>query len=218
LLAEKYGPYPDYSFESYKDSPFFNSLEPSTKERIEMHGLRNATLLTAAPTGTTGTMVGASTGIEPYFALEWTRNSRLGSFTERVSTLEGVDLANLPDYFVTAQELTPEEHIYMQAIIQKHVDASISKTINLPSSTTVTGVAEVYQMLYDSGCKGGTIYRDQSRSEQVLQLTTPKGEIVDVELSVHKNENVCPKCGENSLVKESGCITCSNCGYSYCTL
>ena len=82
----------------------------------------------------------------------------------------------LPDYFVTAKDITTDEHVAVQAAVQRWVDASISKTVNLPSEATTDDVSNVFNKLYQSGCKGGTVYRDGSRSEQVLnrQPTTSR--------------------------------------------
>ncbi len=124
---------------------------------------------------TTGTMVNTSTGIEPFFSWIYYRKSRLGLHEERVPIVQewydahpGAD--KLPDYFVTAMDLTPEEHVRVQAAIQRWVDASISKTSNLPNHYTVEQTRELYELMYELGCKGGTIYRDGSRDEQVLML------------------------------------------------
>lgn len=128
---------------------------------------------------TIGTMVGTSTGIEPFYFWSYYRTSRLGSHEERVKVLEEWQRAHpdvdsskeaLPDYFVTAMDLAPEEHVKVQAAIQRWVDSSISKTCNLPNSYTVEQTKEIYELLYESGCKGGTIYRDGSRDVQVLNL------------------------------------------------
>ena len=80
------------------------------------------------------------------------------------------DETDLPDHFVTAMDLSPEEHIKVQAAIQRWVDSSISKTCNVPNEYTVEQVSKLYEYMYDLGCKGGTIYRDGSRDEQVLML------------------------------------------------
>jgi len=136
--------------------------------------VRNVTLLTQAPNGTIGTMVGTSTGIEPFYFWSYLRKSRLGKHEERVKVLEEWQQAHtgepIPGYFVTAMDLAPEEHVKVQAAIQRWVDSSISKTCNLPASYTVEQTREVYDMLYRLGCKGGTIYRDGSRDVQVLNL------------------------------------------------
>jgi len=76
----------------------------------------------------------------------------------------------LPDYFVTAMDLSPEDHVKVQAVVQKWIDSSISKTCNVPNHYTVEQTAELYRLMYDLGCKGGTIYRDGSRDEQVLNI------------------------------------------------
>ena len=125
-------------------------------------------------------MVNTSTGIEPYFGHTWTRVGHLGEHEEtsapyadyRTKFPEGP----LPDYFVTAMSLTPKEHVHMQAVIQKWTDASLSKTTNCPEDYTVAQIDEVYRLMYSSGCKGGTVYRDKSRSEQVLYTIPPKAE------------------------------------------
>lgn len=124
---------------------------------------------------TIGTMVNTSTGIEPFFSWVYYRKSRLGLHEEQVPIVQEWRDANpgvedLPDYFVTAMELTPKEHVRVQAAIQRWVDAAISKTANLPNSYTVEQTRELYEYMYELGCKGGTIYRDGSRDEQVLML------------------------------------------------
>ena len=184
-IAAEEGCCPCWSAGRWYESGFGGTLHahfPELYERVLEHGLRNVTLLTQAPTGTVGTMLGTSTGIEPYYLLEWQRNSRLGSHVERASVVSDYRRAYpdgpLPDYFVTAMDLSPHEHVRMQAAVQKWTDASISKTINMPHDATVEDVSDVYMELYDSGCKGGTIYRDGSRQVQVLEAVpeAPKPE------------------------------------------
>src|SRR5690606_10809877 len=120
-------------------------------------------------------MVNTSTGIEPFFSWKYYRKSRLGLHEERVPLAQDWFDQNpgeteLPDFFVTAMDLSPEEHIKVQAAIQRWVDSSISKTCNVPNDYTVEQVSDLYWYMYDMGCKGGTIYRDGSRDEQVLML------------------------------------------------
>jgi ribonucleoside-diphosphate reductase alpha chain len=119
-------------------------------------------------------MVGTSTGIEPFYFWSYYRKSRLGQHEERVGVMEEWQKAHpkeeLPPFFVTAMDLAPEEHVKVQAAIQRWVDSSISKTSNLPASYTVEQTAEIYELLYRLGCKGGTVYRDGSRDVQVLNL------------------------------------------------
>lgn len=170
--AQEKGSFADFKMEQYLQSGFMAQMPENVRQAIRQKGIRNVTLLTQAPTGTTGTMVGTSTGIEPYYFWEWERKGRMGVNTERVDVYDEWISANpgkpLPDYFVTAMDLSPEEHVRAQAAIQRWVDSSISKTCNVPSHYTVDQTRQLYQLMYDLGCKGGTIYRDGSRDEQVL--------------------------------------------------
>ncbi len=141
--------------------------------------MRNATVLTIAPTGTISRIAGCSSAIEPLFAFE---------FTSKIIDREIKDVhplyeqwkaahpnAPLPDYFRTAHEISPEWHVKMQAAFQKNVDNSVSKTINFPNSATVEDVAKAYNLAYELNTKGITIYRDGSRAEQVLYKESPEG-------------------------------------------
>ena len=124
---------------------------------------------------TTGTMVNTSTGIEPFYSWVYYRKSRLGIHEERVPVAQEYFDANpgeteLPEYFATAMSLSPEDHVRAQAAFQRWVDSSISKTCNVPYNYTLEQVSELYKLMYETGCKGGTIYRDGSRDEQVLML------------------------------------------------
>jgi ribonucleotide reductase alpha subunit len=130
---------------------------------------------------TTGTMVNTSTGIEPFFSWVYFRKSRLGLHEEQVPLVKEWYEAHpgetkLPDYFVTAMDLSPEEHVRVQAAIQRWVDSSISKTCNVPNNYTVEQTRKLYEYMYELGCKGGTIYRDGSRDEQVLILKNDEAE------------------------------------------
>lgn len=182
-IAQEKGSFAQFEADAFLDSGFMKGMPEEIHSLIREQGIRNVTLLTQPPTGTTGTMVGTSTGIEPFFHWEYERKSRLGVLTERVGVYQEWLKENdpkttpLPDYFVTAMSLSPEKHVQVLATIQRWVDAAISKTCNLPSDYTKEQVRELYDLMYDLGCKGGTIYRDQSRSEQVLNL---KEEVVDV--------------------------------------
>jgi ribonucleoside-diphosphate reductase alpha chain len=170
--AKEKGSFPLFDADKYLKSGFLKTMPKEVRDRIKENGIRNVTLLTQAPTGTTGTMVGTSTGIEPYYFWEWERKGRMGSHTERVPVydewIKTSDGKKLPDYFVTAMDLSPEDHVKVQAAIQKWVDSSISKTSNTPNHYTISQTKDLYQLMYDTGCKGGTIYRDGSRDEQVL--------------------------------------------------
>ncbi len=177
-LALEKGAFPEFDGDKFVQSGFMQSMPKDLRENVRQNGIRNVTLLTQAPTGTTGTMVNTSTGIEPFFSWVYFRKSRLGLHEEQVPLVkEYYDAhpgAALPDYFVTAMDLLPEDHVRVQAAIQRWVDSSISKTCNVPNHYTVEQTRELYQLMYDLGCKGGTIYRDGSRSEQVLMLKEEK--------------------------------------------
>lgn len=178
-LAKELGPFPKFDKAKYLESEFIKHLPETLQESIAEHGIRNVTLLTQAPTGTTGTMVNTSTGIEPYYFWEWERTGRFGTHKERVAVYDEWLNDNppskpLPAWFVAAPHLTPEQHIQVQATIQRWVDSSISKTCNVPHDYTIRQVGELYQLMYQLGCKGGTVYRDKSRSTQVLSKLTDK--------------------------------------------
>jgi ribonucleoside-diphosphate reductase alpha chain len=173
IAAEK-GPFAMFDAEKFLQSGYMQGMPEEVRRAVRQKGLRNVTLLTQAPNGTIGTMVGTSTGIEPFYFWSYFRKSRLGQHEERVKVFEEWQQAHpgepLPDYFVTAMDLAPEEHVKVQAAIQRWVDSSISKTCNLPNSYTVEQTRQIYELLYKLGCKGGTIYRDGSRDTQVLNL------------------------------------------------
>lgn len=175
IAAEK-GSFPAFEADKYLQSGFMKVITevyPEVEDAIREKGVRNVTLITQAPTGSTGTMVGTSTGIEPYFAFKYYRQSRLG-FDEQFVPIaqEWMDAhpgEELPDYYVTAMSLSAEDHIRVQAAIQRWVDSSISKTANCPADFTVEDTKRLYELAFDLGCKGVTIYRDGSRDVQVLQ-------------------------------------------------
>ncbi|NLC57052.1 MAG: ribonucleoside-diphosphate reductase [Armatimonadetes bacterium] len=171
LAAEK-GAFPKFDAEKFLQSGYMKRMPEDVRALVAEKGVRNVTLLTQAPNGTIGTMVGTSTGIEPYFSWTYFRKSRLGVHEENVEIVREWQELNpgepLPDFFVTAMDLTPEEHVRVQAAVQRWIDSSISKTCNVPNNYTVAQTRELYELMYRLGCKGGTIYRDGSRDEQVL--------------------------------------------------
>lgn len=171
--AEK-GVFPMFDTEKFLQSGFMQGMPAEVREAIREKGIRNVTLLTQAPTGTTGTMVNTSTGIEPFYFWSFNRKGRMGVHEERVGVYEEWLTQHpgesLPPYFVTAMDLQPEDHVRVQAAIQRWVDSSISKTCNTPNNYTVEQTRQLYELMYELGCKGGTIYRDGSRDVQVLNL------------------------------------------------
>ncbi|AIQ29025.1 MULTISPECIES: adenosylcobalamin-dependent ribonucleoside-diphosphate reductase [unclassified Paenibacillus] len=193
-IAGEKGSFQAFDTDKYLQSGFMRNITevyPEVGESIRKHGMRNVTVITQAPTGSTGTMVGTSTGIEPYFAFKYYRQSRLGYDEQFVPIaqewLEAHPGEELPEYFVTSMDLSAKDHIRAQAAIQRWVDSSISKTANCPSDFTVEETAELYEMAFDLGCKGVTIYRDGSRDVQVLE-TTKKEEKKDAPAAVETAE------------------------------
>ena len=181
-LAQEKGSFPYFDAEKLLESGFMLQMPQELREKVRKQGLRNVTLLTQAPTGTTGTMVNTSTGIEPYYFWEWERTGRMGTNIERVKVyddwVKDHPGQKKPSYFVSAMDLAPEGHVKVQAAIQRWVDSSISKTGNTPKEYTVEQTGKLYELLYDLGCKGGTTYRDGSRDTQVLtaKMEEPKVE------------------------------------------
>ncbi|WHX78383.1 vitamin B12-dependent ribonucleotide reductase [Priestia flexa] len=164
--------------EAFTNTGFMKKMPEDIRESIKEHGIRNSHLLTVAPTGSTGTMVGVSTGLEPYFSFSYFRSGRLGKFIEVKADIvqeyldqhPEADPNNLPEWFISAMELAPEAHADVQCVIQRWIDSSISKTVNAPRGYTVEQVQKVYERLYKGGAKGGTVYVDGSRDAQVLTL------------------------------------------------
>ncbi|NSL50367.1 vitamin B12-dependent ribonucleotide reductase [Calidifontibacillus erzurumensis] len=174
---------------AFTETGYMKRMPGYIREQILEYGIRNSHLLTVAPTGSTGTMVGVSTGLEPYFSFSYYRSGRLGKFIEvKADILQEyldqhpeVDPNNLPKWFVTAMDLKPEAHADVQCVIQRWVDSSISKTVNAPKGYTVEQVEKVYERLYKGGAKGGTVYVDGSRDAQVLTLKAEENRLDEVE-------------------------------------
>lgn len=172
-LAKEKGAFPKFDKNKYPKSGFIQTLPKAIQKDIAKYGIRNSVILMQAPTGTTSLMAGTTSGIEPVFEFEFTRTSRLGKDIIRHHLYEewynkhGKDLEagkiKRPEWFASANDLTPEDHVMVQAVVQKYVDASISKTVNAPNSHTVDEVKKVYQLAYDHGLKGITYMRDGSR-------------------------------------------------------
>ena len=177
---------------AFTETGFMQGMNESIREDILAYGIRNSHLLTVAPTGSTGTMVGVSTGLEPYFSFTYYRSGRLGKFIEVKADIVSEYLSKhpeasseeLPEWFVTAMELKPEAHADVQCIIQRWIDSSISKTVNAPKGYTVEQVEGVYERLYRGGAKGGTVYVDGSRDSQVLTLKAEENDMTEVQTEV----------------------------------
>ncbi len=230
--------------EAFVNTGYMQKMPDDIKEAIRDHGIRNSHLLTVAPTGSTGTMAGVSTGLEPYFSFSYYRSGRLGKFIEVKADIvqeyldehPEQDSDSLPDWFVSAMDLSPEAHADTQCVIQQWVDSSISKTVNAPKGYTVDQVESVYQRLYNGGAKGGTVYVDGSRDTQVLTLKAeenaaseqtelfeeerPKVVLMDTIQELDKTNvtfgsevgDTCPVCRNGSVEELGGCNTCTSCG------
>ncbi|CAO3379597.1 adenosylcobalamin-dependent ribonucleoside-diphosphate reductase [Azospirillum argentinense] len=180
LAAEK-GAFPLYDRDAYLDAPMVRGLDEDVRALIAEHGIRNALLTSIAPTGTISLFAdNVSSGIEPVFSYSYERAVLMPDGTRR--TEEVSDHAHrlfrarfgaeqpLPDYFVDAQSLTPAEHVVMQAAAQRHVDSSISKTINCPEDLPFDAFKDVYWQAYELGCKGCTTYRPNAVTGSVLSV------------------------------------------------
>lgn len=166
-LAKEKGSFPKFNKEKYLKAYFIKKLPKKIKQGIARYGIRNSILLMQAPTGSTSLMAGVSSGIEPVYEFSFIRRDRLGEHKLYHPLFEEWKKANpnkpIPPYFVSSSDLTPQDHVKVQAIIQKYVDASISKTVNAPKSYTVEDVKKLYMLAYKLGCKGITFMREGSR-------------------------------------------------------
>ncbi|MDR3215638.1 MAG: vitamin B12-dependent ribonucleotide reductase [Bacilli bacterium] len=241
-LAKEKGSFPFLKDrEAFINTGFMKQMNEDIRQDILTYGIRNSHLLTIAPTGSTGTMVGVSTGLEPYFSFKFFRSGRLGKFIEVNAAIvddwlkynPSYTAQTLPDFFVGAMDLTPEEHVKTQCAIQRWIDSSISKTVNAPRGYSVIEVQKLYESLYKGKAKGGTVYVDGSRDTQVLSLTndeTPQEQLTLLdEAGTNKKEvtefradrqdrnigveigNICPICLEGTVEEIGGCNTCTNC-------
>ena len=173
-VARAKGAFPKFDKVKYLKGRFIQNLPKDIQGSIKKHGIRNSVLLMQAPTGSTSLMADTTSGIEPVFEFELIRRDRLGEHLMRHRLYEAwykkheKEMKNgtikKPDWFVSASELTPEDHVKVQAVIQKYVDASISKTVNAPKNHTVEDVKKLYTMAYKLGLKGIAYMREGSRT------------------------------------------------------
>jgi ribonucleoside-diphosphate reductase alpha chain len=180
-LAAERGPFPQYVAARHLAQPSIRALNPDVRAEVEQFGLRNGALTTIAPTGTTSIYAGnVSSGIEPIFSISYLRmitNPDNTKSLERVvdyavwshAAIFGLD-APLPESVVTAADLTPSDHIRMQAAAQKWVDGGISKTVNCPADIPFDAFKNVYREAYEAGCKGCTTYRPNAITGAVLSV------------------------------------------------
>jgi len=173
IAAEK-GSFPRFERDKYMRGPFIKRLPKAVQEKIKKQGIRNAVLLTQAPTGTTSLFAGVSSGIEPVYDFAMVRRDRTGEHILYHPLLQAWrdehPNESTPGYFVASNDLTPEEHVRVQATVQRYTDSSISKTVNAPNSHTVKEVQTLYRLAYEMGCKGITYYRDGSRDAVLTRV------------------------------------------------
>ncbi len=179
LLAKERGAFPDYNAAEHLKGQMISALDPEVRELVAQYGLRNGTLTTIAPTGTISMLASnVSSGIEPIFSTSFQRtitNPDGSKSMERVTDyavwrygqIFGDD-APLPDVFVTAADLTPADHVKMQAAAQTWVDSGISKTVNCPEDIAFEDFKDIYLAAYQSGCKGCTTYRPNAITGAIL--------------------------------------------------
>ncbi len=225
IMAKEFGMFPKCVPQQIVDSPFFKeNASEGTKALVLEYGIRNSQLLTIAPTGTLSTMIGISGGIEPIFAISYER--RTTSLTDhdeyyKVYTPvvqeyidrhpEITDEQQLPDIFVTAQNLDYKNRITMQATWQKHIDASISSTVNLPEDFPQEDVYNIYMMAWESGCKGVTVFRDGCKRLGILstkEKEEPKPE-------VSETRGIVEEVSDSVVGKKRKLMT--GCGSLHCT-
>lgn len=213
---------------------FATSLWPERGRKA----LRNATTTTVAPTGTISILAGCSSGIEPLYAVSMVRRVLDGERLAEVHPLfhsvasergiwnDGLaeqiaehgrvrGLAAVPEdlqrLFPTAYDVSPEHHVRMQAAFQRHSHSAVSKTVNLPESATVGDVERIYRLAYQLGCKGVTVYRDGSRTDQVLSFGQRS---VDADSAAR---HICPECQSRTL-GDGACSVCPSCGWARCAV
>ncbi len=230
LMAEERGTFPNFELSIYKD-------------RVR---LRNATTTTIAPTGTLSILAGCSSGIEPLFGVAFVRNVMEGTklyevnphfekiakergfwsreLIEKIAehgTLEGIDEVpdDIKNIFITAHDISPLDHIRMQAAFQKHVDNAVSKTVNFPNNASPKDVEDAYFLSFGLGCKGITVYRDGSRDSQVLSTgkTEEKAPVVETIQATTSPDKVTPK-KRPEVIKGNTRLMKTGCGNLYVTI
>ena len=220
--------YPKYHGSAVLESAFLKSntiKRHGTMDEVRAYGLRNSQLMTIAPTGSLSTMLGVSGGIEPIFANYYTmkteslhaRDEYYKVYTPIVKDYmekHGItDDADLPDFFITSRDIPYQERIAMQAAWQKHIDASISSTVNVPNDFTVDDVVELYKLAWESGLKGVTIFREGCKRIAVLNTDNKKEEteapIADVETGLKRGDIIkaSDKCIGKKRTLHTGCGT-----------
>jgi ribonucleoside-diphosphate reductase alpha chain len=248
-------PFLTYKYQGKSAGKISDEMWADLDAQIAKHGIRNATTTCIAPTGTISMIASASGGVEPLFGLVFIRDvmdgtklvevnpifeayaKKHGFYSEELMTKISIDgtLAhcdNVPEeakkIFVCAHDVSPYWHVKMQAAFQLHTDNAVSKTVNFEENATRKDVADSYLLAYENGLKGITVYRNNSRQFQPMNLEkkddkkAPEIKAVEetkVELPEAQHtgeEHICPECG-TVLGYGEGCFICLNCGYSGCS-
>ena len=248
----------DYLYNKYKGKSAGIISDEQWKEldeQIEKYGIRNATTTCIAPTGTISMIASASGGVEPLFGLVFSRlimdgtemlevnpifkdyMIQHGLYSEdlmkkiakdgSIAHVDGIS-NEIKHIFVTAHDVSPYWHVKMQAAFQLHTDNAVSKTVNFEENATREDIQEAYILAYENNLKGITVYRNNSRQFQPMNLDAkkkeePKVEVQPVVEEVKDEEPTgeiktvkCPECG-NEIQMAEGCFICLKCGYSGCS-
>ena len=179
-LAEEKGAFPRFEAEPYLAAESINRLPEDIRADIARHGIRNALLTSIAPTGTISLLAGnISSGVEPVFSYSYRRNLLMPDGSRKTETVSDYayrlfrelkgEHTPLPDYFVDAQQLRPKDHLVVQAVAQKYIDSSISKTINCPEEIGFDEFKDIYAEAFELGCKGCTTYRPNPVTGAVME-------------------------------------------------
>ena len=223
FLAGHAGSYNNYKSCVQKSEFLKNNTCESTRKMIEAYGLRNSQLLTIAPTGTISTMLGISGGIEPIFANSYTRKTEsLHGHDEYYKVYTPIvkeymdehgikDETELPNWFCTSSTISPLNRVLMQGVWQKHIDASISSTVNLPEEATIKDVEEIYLNAWKEGLKGITVFRNGCKRLGVL--TTNNSQEKEEEKGLPRGEII--SCSDNLIGMKRRLTT--GCGSLHCT-
>lgn len=207
-LAKERGSYPEFRSEEIQKSGFFKKLPKNLKNMIKENGLRNIGINTVAPTGTGSFTLGnnCSSGIEPIFSLQYERKIRKNQ-GEEIKTetvydsawlnyithisLQGKEISNIPDFFVTAQDIDPYKAIEIQAIWQYYIDHSISKTANLPKGYSIEDYKNLFLFAHKKGLKGLTTYNPEGSISGVLSVDNNIGELKENDAPKRPEELPC---------------------------
>ena len=225
-IAKEKGSFPAFNKNKHISQPFLQSIAESVLENIEKFGLRNSCLLTIPPVGSGAVLAGTTGGIEPIFAFSYTRRSESLSknifrvwhplIGEYIETFGLKNESELPEFFVTAHQISPSMRVKMQGTIQKHIDSSISSTVNLPRNISPEEVAKIYFQAFKYGCKGITVYREGSREGVLITNENENGEREETKEDYKDllEKRICSQCAAKLKVYQEY-LLCPICGVSF---